>query len=660
MAYLVPDLKNRVKRLPKPSNLADGLQPVFEAVSNGLDAIQERFNDTASRQGKVTVEFINIGNPDNLEVIITDNGIGLDKERFEAFCTLDTGFKIKSGGKGIGRILWLAAFEKITVESHYKEISQFYKRSFSFGIGKNEPVYNEQNDPVEPCETGTQITLKTLTQEYRGHPPNREGDICNHFASHLISQILASGLPRIEVVCSNNQYNFPEQINNIKRNDLGAIDIDAGEYGQLALHGFVLDKRTSFNLDGKHQLHLTARGRTVETRKIDSLLGNIQIDDEESIYHGVLSGQFLEERVNQERTRFNFDETITKKITKICVTKALNSHLQEAAKKYHKNRQNNMKNFLNDYPSFGFAGTDELISKVPQNANDNEAFAKALIPYKIRREKQRDNDVNEILKQLNSGEYGENIAELIKQTADQAQQDERLQLMEYVVRRKIIIDIMQALLGLVREKGKEKRTTHLEKTLHNLICPMKITGDQIDGAAHDLWLIDERLTSAIYFSSDKPLNDVSDNSDKIRPDLFVWDNWHGLGIKSEEGMIERVMLVEFKRPERDGYKDEPVERQLIKYIQNLQKKKVRGHDGKIIEISPNAIFYCYVIADLVGDLKTDTEGWKETPNGRGRYKFLDSQTIKGFIEIIPWMELVRDAKMRNKAFIEQAGMRYRN
>lgn len=450
MAQLLPDIKNRVKRLPKPSNLADGMQPIFEAVSNGLDAIQEKFKDAAPAQGKITVEFINIGDPDHLQIIIEDNGIGLDSKRFQAFCTLDTGFKIESGGKGIGRILWLAAFKDIKVESRYEENNQFYKREFSFGLDKKEPIYDEKNDLVKSHGTGTRVILTALTAEYHAHSPNREGDISNHFASHLISQILAGDLPKIEVICSNNKYDFPELINDFKRNDLGVIEINTEDYGQLALHGFVLDKRTSFNLDGKHQLHLTARGRTVETRKIDSLFGSIQIDDEESVYHGVLSGSFLEERVNQERTRFNFDENLTKEITKLCVSNALDRHLQEAAQNYHKDRQKNMEDFLNNYPSFGFSDTDDLISKTPQNANDSEAFAKALIPHKIRREKKRNEDINQILRSLTTGNFGENITEKISKVAQQAKDAERLQLMEYVARRKTIIDILEALLGVVR------------------------------------------------------------------------------------------------------------------------------------------------------------------------------------------------------------------
>lgn len=42
MTSMAGDIVNRVKRLPKPSQAAEALQPVFEAVSNALHAVEER------------------------------------------------------------------------------------------------------------------------------------------------------------------------------------------------------------------------------------------------------------------------------------------------------------------------------------------------------------------------------------------------------------------------------------------------------------------------------------------------------------------------------------------------------------------------------------------------------------------------------------------
>ncbi|WCK05896.1 hypothetical protein [Agrobacterium tumefaciens] len=41
MPTLAPNVINRVDKLPKPSNIAQAMQPLFEAVSNAIFAIED-------------------------------------------------------------------------------------------------------------------------------------------------------------------------------------------------------------------------------------------------------------------------------------------------------------------------------------------------------------------------------------------------------------------------------------------------------------------------------------------------------------------------------------------------------------------------------------------------------------------------------------------
>lgn len=68
------------------------------------------------------------------------------------------------------------------------------------------------------------------------------------------------------------------------------------------------------------------------------------------------------------------------------------------------------------------------------------------------------------------------------------------------------------------------------------------------------------------------------------------------------------------------------------------------------------MFYCYVIADIVGNLEVHTSSWRTTSNGRGRIYDLSGKH-RGMIEIIEWKDLISDAKLRNHAFIDAAGVR---
>ncbi|MCW5764143.1 MAG: ATP-binding protein, partial [Phycisphaeraceae bacterium] len=119
-------LRGRVRNLnlsPKRCNL-----PVFEAVMNSLQAIEDRTSsgwkpsDARIRIAVVRDEsqgtlFDGGSVPTIKDVVIEDNGVGFDDEHFAAFCRLDDDFRAAKGGKGIGRLSWLSAFQRVSVSS---------------------------------------------------------------------------------------------------------------------------------------------------------------------------------------------------------------------------------------------------------------------------------------------------------------------------------------------------------------------------------------------------------------------------------------------------------------------------------------------------------------------------------------------------------------
>ena len=128
MPTMTENLPNRVRKLTKPRNYAQAMQPFLEAVSNSIMAIDDRVSVFGNHSnGVVNVAVSELGT-DDISIEISDNGIGLDQVRYEAFCEIDTDFKRERGGKGVGRLYWLDAFKKIEVVSKYKTDS---------GISKN-------------------------------------------------------------------------------------------------------------------------------------------------------------------------------------------------------------------------------------------------------------------------------------------------------------------------------------------------------------------------------------------------------------------------------------------------------------------------------------------------------------------------------------------
>jgi hypothetical protein len=595
---------------------------------------------------------------------VSDNGIGLSNDRFIAFCTTDTDFKIQRGGKGVGRLLWLDAFERIEIKSIYKQGDEYYRRCFRFQLDEKDQIVDESIEVLPPTTTecGTTITFQGVRgAAYQKRFPSQAASVLRHFGSHFFADFILGKSPKIALSVDGLSASFPEDVRDLLVDDRGIQDVPSEEFGELKLASFVCKKEASADFDGTHQLHYIANGRTVITRKIDGLLGIGRFGEDDShIYHGCVSGNFLDERVNQERTNFNFDEKVTEEIAKLCAANVRAHALKSEIDAFDGDRLQTMEGFLQEYPSFQFETAAELLKRTPKNAIKAEQFAQALIPTRIRRDEERRNRVQTIVETLESGEnIPENFAEAVRKAAQEVQAEEQRQLTEYVLRRKMVLDVMEVLIRRVREKEGAEDDFHLESTLHQFICPMRVRGDdpkRVEDTDHDLWVIDERLAFARYFASDVPFAKLIEESESLeKPDLLIFNRLHGLGFNEEEP-LKHVLMVEFKKPGRKDYDERyaPMN-QVMRYLNELASGRVERFDRESIRIAPDCIFHCYVVADIVGALDVQTSGWRTTSNGRGRWMELSGK-YRGSIEIIEWKDLIKDARARNRGFIHAAGL----
>ena len=125
---------------------AKPLMPVFEALVNSIQAIEDRF---AGDWSKGCIRIIIHRNttvpdlpaegfrrePDIVGFEIVDNGIGFTDVNYDSFKIVASKYKADKGGKGIGRFTWLKAFESATVSSIYIGADGLkYKRDISFSM----------------------------------------------------------------------------------------------------------------------------------------------------------------------------------------------------------------------------------------------------------------------------------------------------------------------------------------------------------------------------------------------------------------------------------------------------------------------------------------------------------------------------------------------
>jgi hypothetical protein len=90
MTSLRPNLVKRIERLPKPTNVASAMQPLFEAISNSIHSTQAKFGKSVAEHGKVVVTVATSRKKEDVWATVEDNGQGLSPANWEAFTTTDT------------------------------------------------------------------------------------------------------------------------------------------------------------------------------------------------------------------------------------------------------------------------------------------------------------------------------------------------------------------------------------------------------------------------------------------------------------------------------------------------------------------------------------------------------------------------------------------
>jgi hypothetical protein len=120
------DLTGKIKETHLPR--AKALLPMFEAVVNSLQAIEDARALTRTQPPSIDIQVRreamlpgHEADGDVIGFVITDNGIGFGATNLNSFFTEYTMYKASRGGKGVGRFLWLKAFQFAEVESHFWE-----------------------------------------------------------------------------------------------------------------------------------------------------------------------------------------------------------------------------------------------------------------------------------------------------------------------------------------------------------------------------------------------------------------------------------------------------------------------------------------------------------------------------------------------------------
>ena len=661
MTSLKPNLVKRVERLPKPTSSAGALQPLFEAISNAIHSTQGLHGEAVVRNGRVVVEVQTNRKKEDVWASVEDNGFGLDEKNWDAFTTTDTDNKITIGGKGVGRLLWLDCFERISVSSVFKDGEVMKRRKFDFKLAKDNQIQNLESSPIDASASGFFVKFEGLRDnEYLSKFPGRNQIVFQHLTSHFLPTFIGGRSPHVTVTVGDETREFPSAIEDIVKRQEPEKVISTETYGDLRLTMMECDKVASSDLKGSHFIHFIAHDRTVHSQCIDGRLGLKYFGESgDRVFHAILKGEFLDKNVNQERTAFVFEDVIIERIVKDVCAEHYEQFLEAELSKLKGAQRAKIEAITQSYPSVAFGDTSELQDKIPSGELVDDAIYGHLARERFRRDQRQAEKIRSVLKRLKDGTAdADQFAEAIAEAGNALEDAEQKSLAEYIVRRKVVLDFLELLLQKVRNDDKDS-SYQREDVLHSFICPLRVntangTNKVETATSHDLWIIDERLTFAQYFSSDVPFDDLAEAfQSKERPDVLIFDYVHGLRQTENPG---KVLLVEFKRPGRDDYKDDenPLH-QVERYVRKLKAGSMTDVKGRPVKLGEDTVFYCFVVADIVGKMDDWTFSWQRTADGRGRL-YQPREGFKGSIELIGWDELLSDAKARNEAFFDKAGI----
>lgn len=663
MTSLKPNLVKRIERLPKPTNLASALQPLFEAVSNSIHSTQDRFKDTVARDGRVVVVVSTDRKKDDVWATVEDNGSGLTDNNWDAFTTTDTDNKIQIGGKGVGRLLWLDCFKEIVVSSVFRGDERLKRRTFQFVLALEDQIQDLKIENADDVgDTSFHVFFKGLRDNgYHDKFPGRGNYVFQNFTSHFLPTFIGGRCPQISVIVGDETRNYPSAIDDIVHRRDAPLVLETELYGQLHFTMMECDKVASADLKGNHFVHFIAHDRTVHSHCIDGKLGLKYFGEAgDRVFHAILTGDFLDQNVNQERTSFLFEDAVIERIINDVCADHIDRFLEAPLAKLKGEQKAKIETITATYPSVAFGSTDELQDKVPSGELKEDAIYGHLSRERYRRDERQAEKIRAVLTRLKDGSADANtFTDAIAEAGKAIEDAEQRSLTEYIVRRKVVLDFIEILLEKVRDDTRDS-SYQREDILHSFICPVRVNtieggGRRIEPASsHDLWIVDERLTFAQYFSSDVDFSTLSSAVEsKDRPDVLIFDYVHGLRQTND---ISKVLLVEFKKPGRKDYDDkEHPQFQVERYVRRLQTGELSDVRGRPIKLDQNTIFYCFIVADIVGKLDDWTFSWQRTADGRGRV-YRPESGFRGSIELVGWDSLLNDAKARNQAFFDKAGI----
>lgn len=649
------DLASEIKRASLPAGLSGFLYPVFEAVSNALHSIEDRYGLRAHEDGFIKVEV----DIDAKTILVEDNGEGFNAVNLDAFLTPFTGNKLRRHGKGFGRFISFKIFNNV-----------FYASPTKFADGREanavfEYLPLDQDDNLKELSSteyllqhkhDTGLTVKfchpkddylkyfdfTKTSKENDYT---EEDILIALLGHFLLEFVQEKTPQnFLCVIGGATFNLSEYFSeSVRQRDEGTALIEIeGVNVEFHLRYMQIDAKKS----KRHSLYFYADNRaTSDLENIAKGLRDTPFTEKKRRYNYLVSVTSPYFKATQSRDRIeNLGIEIQHKGKQRSLKDALaieaKARILELEPTYTGARRATIKSHVEDLIALdpvlrrGLGGKtlDEFVNE-RGITESKEQLAQDLFVERLRSKFD--------FRKINSKTPLEELQRVVR---DNIPTDAKEALAVYVAYRNDVIKVLTEMLDRKSDGSVAK-----EDAVHELIYPRYKDSDEIDYSSHNLWLIDDDLAYAEYISSDRTPKGKQREKGSFAHDILVNNE-------------KELLIVEMKRPHKKGFvateiaskpTDNPVQ-QLISQIGEIRDfGGVTTKGDRKVEVSQENMVRGYVIADWNDDLETylkDNDFKITNFGGPMAYKYFDARNM--IIEVLAFDRLKDRAAKRNMVFVD--------
>ena len=671
-------------------------QPIFEAISNSLEATSGKDDVITIRINKA--KTLNQEQYSFLSIDIIDTGIGFNDDNFGRLRRLYDESKGQNNF-GTGRVQYLHFFNNTDIYSVFEEEGLKYKRrivlSKNFYATQKSVIWSSEKEVVDiatPIGTMVSFYYPLNDEDQEKYNELTTIELRDRILIHYLSRFCLNrdNLQQIKLECYINSIHNKDSDQIITGKDIPQPDYTDSvqvNYSKISVDGNTIIKTpnteefiiNSYSLpcsiQKRNEVKLTSKNETVEVSCIDFSLIKDSPKINNSYLLFLISSSYLTQQDSdlrgqlaiysrkdflKKRNLFSGEEQILTDDIEEKVTSSITTHYKSISKV-----KESFEAQIDELAEM-FSLDRTVLNEVGYKAGDSDqSILKKVYEYNADISAKHDAGIKSVMDSLkeltpSSKDFKKKLNEKVKKVSELVPQINRTELVRYISKRKIILDLMQKTLDkqldCQQKNSKGKKINH-ESFLHNILFSQH-SDNPLDS---NLWMINDdfihykgiseselrniKVGSELFFREDLTKEELEEltayNRDKLgnRPDILLFPKEH------------KCIIIELKSMDAD----------VSKFVSQVSQYAglIRQYAKERFEITT---FYAY----LIGESFTLSEVKRANPFFKKAYYFdylfCPNYPVDGgenrrdgemYIEVIKYSTLLERAVFRNKIFTDK-------